>query len=78
MAEDVCLECGKEMPYDWAPCPHCGWKAPDAWETDEDSGENNVGSPGVLSKPRSWIAITVWILLGLLSLGLVIGIWRHF
>ncbi len=77
MAEGVCLECGAEMTYDWAPCPHCGWKAPEPWETEEDSTPSLEASPGILLKPQSWIALTVWILLGLLLMGLVFFLWRH-
>jgi hypothetical protein len=77
MAEDVCLECGAEMPYDWAPCPNCGWKAPDAWNTDEDTSQKMGNLPGLLSKPRPWIGLTVWIVLGVLLLWLVLTLWRH-
>jgi hypothetical protein len=77
MADTICLECGAEIPYDWAPCPQCGWKAPDAWEMEEETNRNLNDPPGFLSKPRSWIVSTVWILLGVLFLGLVLTFWRH-
>jgi hypothetical protein len=61
MDELVCLNCGKEMEYDWAPCPHCGWKPPESWE---ESAEEPIGeSHAILSKPRKWIYLTAWILL---------------
>lgn len=62
MNDLVCLECGKEMEYDWAPCSHCGWKAPETWE------EPTEGTPpgrAILSKPNNWMKWTVWLLLAL-------------
>ena len=76
MAEGVCLECGAEIPYDWAPCPQCGWKAPDAWEMDGETDLERKSSPVFLSKHRPWIGPMVWILVFLL-LGLVVILWRH-
>jgi hypothetical protein len=76
--EGVCLECGTEMPYDWAPCPNCGWKAPDAWETEAEIGGNTEDLPVFLSKDSSWISRTVWILLAILLLGFVLMICRYF
>jgi len=71
----VCLKCGKEMEYDWAPCPNCGWKVPEPWEEADEEGEGSpAGSHGaILSKPRKWISRTVW---GLLLAGLAVLI-RH-
>lgn len=70
MDELVCLQCGKEMEYDWAPCPHCGWKAPGPW--DASAEELEEGTPAsrhaVLAKPKSWIR---WTVLGLLMSGLL-------
>jgi hypothetical protein len=60
----VCLNCGKEMEYDWAPCPHCGWKPPEPWEEEEE----NTPSHPVLQKPNPWVKWTTWILL-VLGLG---------
>jgi len=88
MPETICLECGTEMPYEWAPCPECGWKAPDSWEMDEDISPAKTASSGLLSKlvvsaqsesnpHRPWISWTAWILLGLLCLGLGLTAWRH-
>ncbi len=68
MSESVCLECGAEMPYDWAPCPQCGWKVPDAWEA-EETGETIGPSQGLLSKPQPWIGITAWVVIALLVFG---------
>jgi hypothetical protein len=73
MSELVCLECGKEMEYDWAPCPHCGWKAPGPWE--EPDGEYGEAAPApraLLAKPRSWIRTTAWVLL---AAGLAAALW---
>ncbi|HTA76764.1 MAG TPA: hypothetical protein VK791_06380 [bacterium] len=78
MSENICLECGTEMPYDWAPCPECGWKAPEPWEMDEESSPSKPASSGLLSKPKPWISWTVWILLGVMCLGLAVTLWRHF
>jgi hypothetical protein len=77
MPEGVCLECGAEMPYDWAPCPQCGWKAPNAWEMDGEPEDETIQSPGMLSSPRPWIGLTVWVLIGFLVLGLFFFILRH-
>jgi hypothetical protein len=76
MPEGVCLECGAEMPYDWAPCPQCGWKALEAWEVEGEPGEKKP-APGFLSSPRPWIGWTVWLLLGLCLIGLGVVIFRH-
>jgi len=65
------------MPYDWAPCPNCGWKAPEPWEPEADLDPEIKASPAILSKPRSWISITVWVLLGALLLGVVLTLLRH-
>lgn len=77
MGEGVCLECGAEMPYDWAPCPQCGWKAPDSWEVEEESAEGTNLTPGFLSSLRPWIGLTVWVLLGTFLIGLLVVILRH-
>lgn len=61
MSESVCLQCGKEMEYDWAPCPECGWKAPENWETPEE--ESEVASPRVMPSFRYWTKITAWVVL---------------
>ena len=65
MSESVCLECGWEMEYDWAPCPKCGWTAPAAWE--DGAEEPEEGTPAsrhaVLSSPKKWIKASAWILL---------------
>ena len=60
MSELVCLKCGKEMEYDWAPCPHCGWKVPEPWE--EAEAEPLTTKP-LLAKPNPWIQWTTWCLL---------------
>ncbi|HVZ80018.1 MAG TPA: hypothetical protein VHE12_04365 [bacterium] len=65
MSDTVCLQCGKEVEYDWAPCPHCGWKAPEPWEEPEEEQPSRT----VLQKPNRWMKWTVWILL---ILGLVL------
>ncbi len=62
MSEGVCLKCGAEMPFDWAPCPQCGWKAPDAWEVSEEE-ERNAPPRGLLIKPNNWIRWVAWLLL---------------
>jgi hypothetical protein len=77
MSEGVCLQCGSEMPYDWAPCPNCGWKAPDTWEADEEPGQNPKTLQVALSKRQPWIGPMVWILITVLLLGLVYILWRH-
>ena len=75
MDELVCLKCGKEMPYDWAPCPNCGWKTPEFWEESEEEPEE--GSPSSKyaafskSKPLNWVKVTILILLVLALSGLV-------
>jgi hypothetical protein len=73
MSELVCLNCGREMEYDWAPCPNCGWKSPEPW--DEAKGEDEEFRPnpkaGFLSKPRHWIQGTVWILFAAGLVGLL-------
>ncbi len=67
----VCLQCGKEFEYDWAPCPHCGWKAPESWEESEEEQENDPASgKALLEAPRKWISLTAWILLGAAFAGL--------
>jgi len=67
MSESVCLQCGGEMPYDWAACPECGWKAPEAWETPE---EGEVPAPkGVLSKSNKWTKVTAWVVLAAFLFG---------
>lgn len=71
MGELVCLQCGKEMEYDWAPCPHCGWKPPEPWEEmAEDEGDSPVKST-LMAKPNQWIQWTAGVLLGIALLGLV-------
>lgn len=77
MSEVVCLECGAEMPYDWASCPQCGWKAPDSWEVEEESVEGTNKAPGFLSSPRPWIGLTVWALLVVFLIGLLVVVFRH-
>ncbi len=76
MALSICLECGTEMPYDWAPCSNCGWKAPETWDADAEDTPGLKDSPGFLSNPRPWIVSTAWILLGLLGIGLAFTLWR--
>ena len=71
MSEAVCLQCGKEIQYDWAACPHCGWKAPENWEEPDEEGEMSAPQ-GVLSKPRPWIAVTAWVVLAAALAGLVL------
>lgn len=61
MSELVCLQCGKELEYDWAPCPHCGWEVPNSWE--EPDEEYKVSSRAILAKPRTWIRATTWTIL---------------
>ena len=62
MSDLVCLNCGKEMEYDWAPCPHCGWKPPQSWEEAPEE-EGPPSRDALLSKTRPWIQGTAWILL---------------
>jgi len=73
MSEFVCLECGAEMEYDWAPCPKCGWKPPENWEAEGDEVESLDSDvrPGVMSKPRGWITWTAWLMVGLVALWLI-------
>ncbi len=73
MSESVCLQCGKDLEYDWAPCPECGWKAPETWETPE---EEEAVSQGLLSKPRPWIKFTTWIVLIAALGGLILFLLR--
>ncbi len=75
MSEYVCLQCGKELEYDWAPCPNCGWKPPEPWEItqeDEEFYEEKI----TLDKPRPWVQITTWLLLALGLLGLILFLAR--
>ena len=74
MSESVCLQCGKEMPYDWAACPECGWKAPESWETPEE--EEPSARPIVLSKFRSWTKTTAWIILAVFLAGFLMYLVR--
>ncbi len=76
--DGVCLKCGAEMPYDWAPCPNCGWKAPDVLEMEVETGEDTEDSSVFLSKHSSWISRTIWILLAISLIGLVLMICRYF
>lgn len=69
MSELVCLNCGKEMEYDWAPCSHCGWKPPEPWEEPEE--EDSAPQKMLLAKPRPWIQWTAWLLLGSALLALL-------
>jgi hypothetical protein len=72
MSELVCLNCGREMEYDWAPCPNCGWKPPEPWEaTQEEEEENPVSNGTLLSKTNPWIQGTVWLLLAASLVGLL-------
>jgi hypothetical protein len=73
MSEVVCLECGAEMEYDWAPCPKCGWKPPENWEAEGDEVESLDAEtrPGMMAKPRGWITWTAWVLVGLVALWLI-------
>ncbi len=77
MSDLVCLKCGSEIPYDWAPCPECGWKAPSEWE--ESSEEPEEGSPAsrhaVLSSPKKWIKRTAWFLI---TIGLILLLYHLF
>jgi hypothetical protein len=70
MGELVCLQCGREYDHDWAPCPHCGWKAPNGWEDSAEESEEGISASryAVLAKPRKWIR---WAAFGLLGLGLL-------
>lgn len=73
----VCLNCGREMEYDWAPCPNCGWKPPEPWEEDErEGGENPASNGALLSKTRPWIQWTVWLLLAAGLAGLLAWLFR--
>ena len=64
MSGGVCLNCGREMEYDWAPCPHCGWKAPEPWEEPQgEEGDGPTSDGTLLSKNRPWIRGTIWVLL---------------
>jgi hypothetical protein len=74
----VCLECGAEMEYDWAPCPKCGWKPPENWEAEGDEVESLDGEPrpGVMSKPRGWITWTTLVLLFAILLFLILSLLR--
>ncbi len=78
MDEMVCLHCGKEMDYEWAPCPHCGWKPPEEWEISQEESEENLSSPRFLSSPRKWIRLTAWIVLAAALCGLFIYLSRFF
>lgn len=75
MDELVCLQCGKELEYDWAPCPHCAWKPPEAWEMDPEDEEIS-GRKIALDKPRPWVQRTSWLLLALTLLGLIVFLTR--
>jgi hypothetical protein len=70
MDEMVCLQCGKELEQDWAPCPHCGWKAPESWEEAEE--ESPATPKALLAKPRKWISLTAWVLLAAALAGFLI------
>ena len=72
MSESVCLECGAEMEYDWAPCPRCGWKPPENWEADGEMEElDGEPQPGIMAKPRRWIAWTAWVMVVLVAVWLI-------
>jgi hypothetical protein len=72
MAETVCRECGAEIPYDWAPCPECGWKAPDAWEAEGEEEESLPG--GIMAKPKSWIRWVAYFVLAVLAFWLLMTV----
>ena len=73
MSEMTCLNCGREMQYDWAPCPNCGWKPPEAWENSAEEEENEGRPhPTLLSKKRPWVQWTVWLLVAAALVGLLI------
>ncbi len=74
MSELVCLQCGKEMEYDWAPCPHCGWKVPGPWDTSEE--EEPLTSRPLMTKSRPWIEWTAWVLLIAALISLVVWLLR--
>lgn len=67
MSETVCRECGADIPYDWAPCPQCGWKAPDAWEAEDEEEEQASRLGGVMAKPKRWIRWVAYFILGVLA-----------
>ena len=76
MDELVCLNCGKEMEYDWAPCSHCGWKPPEPWDSSEEAPLE--GGHAILSSPRKWIRLTAWSLLAVSLVGLLLYLYRMF
>jgi uncharacterized membrane protein YvbJ len=76
LAETVCRECGADIPYDWAPCPQCGWKAPDAWDTEGEEEAQDSHSRGVMAKPKRWIRWVAFFILGILALWFLLGILR--
>jgi len=59
------------MEYDWAPCPHCGWKVPATWENSETEDNENLVSKTFLAKPHPWVQITVWTLLIITLISLI-------
>ena len=78
MDELVCLQCGKEMEYEWAPCPYCGWKPPEEWEISQEEMEAEAPSTRFLSSPRKWIRYTAWIVLLASLFGLLIYLRQFF
>ena len=71
MNELVCLQCGKEIEYDWAACPNCGWKAPETWEESAEEPESTTGPKNAfLASQNKWIRWTTWILLAAVIAGL--------
>jgi len=75
MSDLVCLQCGKDMEYDWAPCPHCGWKVPGPWE--ESAEQYPTADKPLMSKSSPWIQWTALVLLALALIGLFIWLF-HF
>ncbi len=73
MDELICLNCGRGIAYDWAPCPHCGWKTPESWEesAEEPQEDTPASRNAVLAKPRRWIQGTVIVLLAMALAGLI-------
>lgn len=68
----ACLECGSQIEHEWAACPRCGWKAPEAWEAEDDAEEEAVPRhrAGVMAKPRAWVRVLAWAVLGFIALWL--------
>lgn len=90
MGESVCLNCGREMEQDWAPCPHCDWKAPETWEESQEEPEEGTTASrhAILARfrhsvdqievgrQRKWVQGTALLLLMAGFLGLLLWAFR--